>query len=111
MAGSQLVDGRVELGQQRVLRRDVGRPLEARLDLGPGVDDRGKGLRPADVDPYDPERLHLGWLPYAAGWRRPAERSRIASTAAGASRAGYRPPHPRSSRRAGLARAGTGASG
>ena len=63
-----------------------------RLDRAVAADHRAEGLRPAHVDADDPRAASTtaAWLPYAAGWRRPAERSRIASTAAGASRAGCR---------------------
>src|SRR5205823_7273435 len=97
VAGAKLFDRRVQLAEQRLLRGDVGRPLEPRFDRSLVRHDRRQRLRPADVDAYDPERLHLGWLPYAAGWRRPAERSRIASTAVGVSRAGCPQPRLRSS--------------
>ena len=88
---AELLDQAVESGQQRLLRgrRSAGR--SSRASIAPSrVTTAAEDLRPADVDADDPERLHARWLPYAAGWRRPAERSRIASTAAGASRGGCR---------------------
>src|SRR5436190_923402 len=96
MAGAELLDDRVQAREHRVLGGDVRRVDELLLDLALAAHDRGQRLRPTDIHPDDPQRLHARWLPYAAGWRRPVERSRIASTVAAASRAGC-PRWPRPS--------------
>ena len=105
----QLLDQRVELGEQRVLRGDGRSDARAgRRASRRAMTTAARIFVPPTSTPMTRDCSKTARVPYAAGCRRPAERSPTASTGAGAEGAGA---DGRPAREVGAARARPSATG